>query len=185
MRRELLWSALEGPGLEHLAVEFGEDGGAADGVVVGIAGQEPFRLRYQVGWDASWRTRTVRVSRLATETWELELTADGFGHWFAADGSPLPALAGCADVDIEATPLTNTLPIRRLRLRPGEAADVRVVYIAVPGLAVTAESQRYVAGPDPNDRGYRFESSDGEFVAEIAVDEDGLVLDYPGLFRRV
>jgi hypothetical protein len=36
------------------------------------------------------------------------------------------------------------------------------------------------------DQRYRYESLDGSgFSAELAVDADGLVLDYPGLFRRV
>ena len=32
---------------------------------------------------------------------------------------------------------------------------------------------------------YRFLSLDGGFTADLLVDADGLVLDYPGLFRRV
>ena len=31
---------------------------------------------------------------------------------------------------------------------------------------------------------YRFESLDGGFTADLPVDPDGLVLDYPGLFKR-
>jgi len=32
---------------------------------------------------------------------------------------------------------------------------------------------------------YRFVSLDGGFSAELPVDQDGLIMDYPGLFRRV
>jgi uncharacterized protein len=32
---------------------------------------------------------------------------------------------------------------------------------------------------------YRFVSLEGEFSAELPVDQDGLIMDYPGLFRRV
>jgi hypothetical protein len=32
---------------------------------------------------------------------------------------------------------------------------------------------------------YRFLNLDGGFTADLQVDPDGLVLDYPGLFRRV
>ena len=31
---------------------------------------------------------------------------------------------------------------------------------------------------------YRFESLDDDFTADLTVDEAGLVVDYPGLFRR-
>ena len=34
------------------------------------------------------------------------------------------------------------------------------------------------------DRLWRFESLDIDFTADIAVDEDGFVMEYPGLFRR-
>jgi hypothetical protein len=32
---------------------------------------------------------------------------------------------------------------------------------------------------------YRFVSLDGGFTADLAVDSDGLVVDYPRLFKRV
>ncbi|HEX5502042.1 MAG TPA: putative glycolipid-binding domain-containing protein, partial [Thermomicrobiales bacterium] len=108
------------------------------------------------------------------------------GHWTAADGATPPDLAGCLDVDIRVTPFTNTLPIRRLGLRPGESAELAVAYLALPALAVTRERQRYTclaAGPDGGL--YRYESLPGGFRADLSVDADGLVLDYPGLFRRV
>ncbi len=181
-----MWSAWEVPGLELLRLEIVDTGGVADGVVIGVDHQTPFRLRYRITWDAEWRTRAVQVSGLAADGWDLDVTADGHGRWFAVDGSPLPVLDGCLDVDIEATPLTNTLPIRRLELSPGEAADVRVAYVSVPDLAVTSETQRYAAlSADPSDLRYRFEGIGGGFVAELTVDADGLVLTYPGLFRRV
>ena len=34
-------------------------------------------------------------------------------------------------------------------------------------------------------RKYKFESLDSGFIADITVDQDGLVEDYPGLFKRV
>jgi hypothetical protein len=34
-------------------------------------------------------------------------------------------------------------------------------------------------------RAYRYESLDSDFVREIQVDQNGLVVTYPGLFRRL
>jgi hypothetical protein len=53
----------------------------------------------------------------------------------------------------------------------------------VPSLNVTADPQRYTC-LEPMRR-YRFESLDSDFVREIEVDKNGLVVLYPGLFRRV
>ena len=95
------------------------------------------------------------------------------------------------DIDFAATPFTNTLPIRRLGLQPGESAEVAVVYIDAPSLEVTPVRQRYTCLASDADGGrYRFEAlpyaalPDG-FMAELSVDADGLVRDYPPLFRRV
>jgi uncharacterized protein len=52
-------------------------------------------------------------------------------------------------------------------------------------LLVGAERQRYGCLQARADGGlYRFEALPSGFTAELPVDADGLVLDYPGLFRR-
>ncbi len=89
-------------------------------------------------------------------------------------------------MDISTTPFTNTLPIRRLDLDPGESQEIRVAYVDVPGMAVRPERQRYACLERHTGGGvYRYESLDGNrFTADLTVDADGLVLDYPGLFLR-
>ena len=112
--------------------------------------------------------------------------ADGAGRWTTASGDALPVLDGCIDVDISATPFTNTLPIRRLALHPGEARDLDVEYVSVPDLAVMLDGQRYTCLERGTQGGlYVYASLDSAFRADLAVDADGLVLDYPELFRRV
>ena len=98
----------------------------------------------------------------------------------------MPELQGCIDADISVTPFTNTLPIRRLGLAPEESAELYVAYVVGTRLQAWPEPQRYTC-LEKSDRGglYRFLSLDGEFTADLPVDADGLVLDYPGLFRRV
>ncbi|HZA22643.1 MAG TPA: putative glycolipid-binding domain-containing protein, partial [Dehalococcoidia bacterium] len=57
--------------------------------------------------------------------------------------------------------------------------------IRVPELLVGAERQRYGCLEDQTDSGhYRFEALPSGFTAELPVDAEGLVIDYPGLFRR-
>lgn len=76
---------------------------------------------------------------------------------------------------------TNTLPIRRLGLAVGESADIVTVYVDHESFTVTTDPQRYTRLD--TDR-YLYESRDGDFRREITVDDDGLVVDYPGLFER-
>lgn len=79
------------------------------------------------------------------------------------------------------TPFFNTLAIRRLGLTIGEAAEIKVAHVLVPGLSQRAAPQRYTRLAD---RLWRFEGLDIDFAADIAVDVDGFAAEYPGLFRR-
>ena len=115
----------------------------------------------------------------------VELLSDGEGHWTTADGSALNHLRGCEYVDVAETPFTNTLPIRRLGLARGESAEIAVAYLDGAELQPWPEPQRYACLEKGDGGGlYRFESLDGGFTADLPVDSDGLVVDYPGLFRR-
>ncbi len=180
--RIIRWALAEGVGAEHLSVRGTAEGVVAEGVVVGARGGTPYGLRYRVACDTLWRVREAVLS-LAGEDRHLHLRADGEGNWQDGSGQSVEALRGCVDIDISATPFTNTLPIRRLGLVPGEAREILVAYVAVPALAPEPVRQRYTcleAG-----QLYRYEGLFRGYVGELAVDEDGLVLDYPGTFRRV
>jgi hypothetical protein len=185
MEREVMWAPWEGPGLEHLRLVTSDDGIVANGLVIGLEAGRPFRIHYEVRCDERWRVREVRAAAPDLERPVLELLAGGEGQWKRGGGEPIPELDGCIDVDISTTPFTNTLPIRRLGLEPGESADVDVAYVRVPELLVGPERQRYGCLEAQADGGlYRFEALPSGFTAELPVDADGLVLDYPGLFRR-
>jgi hypothetical protein len=179
------WITAEGEGLEHVALTRSEEGFAADGVIIGpsfgtMFTGELFGCSYAVRCDARWRVRRVQLAVAGGPA--LLLRADGEGHWRGVDGDPLPALDGCIDVDISGTPFTNTLPIRRLGERLHERQEIRVAYITLPGSSVAPSAQAYTALGAGR---YLFESLSDPFHAEILTDADGLVVDYPGLFRRL
>lgn len=177
-----IWNkSREGVGLEHLLLSEG----VADSVVLAYDEEQgPFRLTYQLRWDQSWRLRGAELG-VATEraTRSLNLQTDGQGHWRHRDGAPIDDLHGCLDIDIWPTPFTNSFPIRREPMAVGDKREFRMAWIFAPDLTVQAKPQAYTRLAN---RLYLFESLDGSgFKAELAVDEDGIVLDYPDLFRRV
>jgi hypothetical protein len=177
------WSAWGGPGsgLEHLDLVRRPGVTTASGVVVGATERGPFGLSYRLLVCDDWRLREAELATTAGR--RLHLAADGLGRWHDGNGRSLPDLDGCIDIDIEVTPFTNTLPLRRLDLGPGESAVIRVAYVSLPSLALTTSHQRYtVLGSRHR---YRFESIESGFTADLPVDDYGLVLDYPGLFRRL
>ena len=185
MEREVMWVPWEGPGLEHLRLVTSGRGVVANGLVIGLEAGRPFRIGYEIRCDGRWRVREVRAGAPDLERPVPELLADGEGHWKRGGGEPVPELDGCIDVDISATPFTNTLPIRRLGLEPGESEELTVTYVRVPELLVGPERQRYGCLEAQVEGGlYRLEALPSGFTAELPVDADGLVIDYPGLFRR-
>jgi uncharacterized protein len=185
MQTDLIWQALEWPGLEHVVVSADAAGFRAGGQLVIGPPDGPASVSYQLSCDSGWRVTGLTISAAsAAGSASLTLDADQHGHWHA-DGEPRPDLDGCVDVDISLTPLTNTLPIRRLAWARGVAHELDVVYVSAPGLTVRRASQRYTllrAGAAGNAAVYRYES--GLFTADLTVDADGFVCDYPGLWRR-
>src|SRR5829696_2374383 len=177
---EVMWTPWERPGLEHLCLVTSDGGVVANGLVIGLEAGRPFRIGYEIRCDGHWRVREGRVAAPDSERPVLELLADGEGRWRGGGGVPLPELDGCIDLDISATPFTNTLPIRRLGLKPGESEELAVTYIRVPELLVGPERQSYgCLEAGANGGLYRFEALPSGFVAELPVDAEGLVIDYP------
>jgi uncharacterized protein len=175
------WRDWAGTGIEHCVLTADADGIVAESALLGTTDLGAvFALRYRIRCDPSWRVRELGISPVG-DARRFELVGDGNGTWRNDAGVPLPELTGAIDVDLPVTPFTNTLPIRRLGLPVGASADIVVAYVGFPDLAVTTESQRYTR---IDEHKYRFESHDGDFVRDIDVDEHGLVVTYPGLFRR-
>jgi hypothetical protein len=180
-----MWTPWEGPGLKHLRLLRSDGGVVTNGLVIGLEAGRPFRIGYEIRCDGLWRVREIRVAAPDSERPVLELFADGEGNWKRRGGKHVTELDGCIDVDISATPFTNTLPIRRLGLKPGESEELTVVYVRVPEVLVGPERQRYGCLEAQAGGGlYRFEAQPSGFTVDLPVDADGLVLDYPGLFRR-
>lgn len=176
------WQAWDGNGIEHLVLREGSREVVVESVVVSSADSKPFALRYRIRCDKSWRVRSAEIALVGSDR-RIEIAGDGKGNWSDASGKRLPKLAGAIDIDLSATPFTNTLPIRRLKLRARQSAEIVTVYILVPALTMTTDPQRYTC-LEPLKR-YRYESIDSDFTRDIEVDRRGMVVTYPGLFRRL
>lgn len=184
MRREIIWRSADDIGAEYLFLTESETGIVADSVVFASREVEPTRTRYRVEMDRHWRIRSILVTieHAGEEERSLDLRSDGEGHWRDGAGQSLPEFDGCLDIDISATPFTNTLPIRRLRLQPGQVEPITVLFIHVPTLEIEPWRQQYT-GLTPDT--VRYESIGTDFRRELTIDGDGLVVEYPGLFSRV
>ncbi len=85
-------------------------------------------------------------------------------------------------IDISLSPFTNTLPVNNLNLPIGQGRNIGVIYVDILKGALRPVQQRYSRIADKT---FRYESIPKDFQADIEVDHQGLVLFYPGLFKRV
>jgi len=184
-----VWISEDEPGIEDVQITHEPTKGTGfSSAVVRLWEGQPLRVTYSLVCDTGWRVRELQMTGDSEAVGEraVRLYADGVGNWRDDKGQPLDALQGCIDVDIMVTPLTNTLPIRRLQLAPGESREISVVYIAAPDLSIRMFRQRYTRLDDAGSgQRYRYESLDSGFTAVLPVDDDGFVVEYHGIWRRV
>jgi uncharacterized protein len=185
LRREIGWRMLDAPGEERLVLAVDGVAAVAEGRVEADLGEGRFTLDYRIVCDEGFRFAEAQL-HLSGPGGERRLAiAREPGGWLV-DGLGRPDLDGCAEIDIMVTPFTNTLPLRTLHFVPGQARRIRVAYVSVPDLSVTVQEQDYTQlGATTRPGRFRFHSVDSGFVAELGVDEDGLVLDYGSLWQRL
>ncbi|HEX7241138.1 MAG TPA: putative glycolipid-binding domain-containing protein [Longimicrobiaceae bacterium] len=178
----ILWRRVDRPGHESARV-FREGGlWRLHGAAVFAHAGAPVRLDYAVVCDAEWRTVSASVAGwVGEETVAAEVAVDAEGRW-RLNGAECPQVAGCVDVDLNFSPSTNLLPIRRLGLRPGEEGAVRAAWLRFPGFTLEPLEQRYRRVEEGL---YRYESGGGAFTTDLRVDGHGLVTRYPGGWEAV
>ena len=169
------WATWNGDGNETTTILWENEGFTVSGQV----SRED--IQYVLRLSPTWQVRQFLLFRDLEEP-DLWLATDGSGRWGEMNGAHRTELDGCYDVDLACTPFTNTLPIRRLPLLEGHTAELPVVYVDPETLEVRKAVQRYTR---VSSHQWRFESVDSGFTADLEVDEFGLVLDYPSLFRRL
>ncbi|MFP2956736.1 putative glycolipid-binding domain-containing protein [Myxococcus sp. 1LA] len=180
--RARVWRRLLSPGSEYFELRARPEGWVLAGSVVLVDEGLPHFVEYSVTTNAAWETQEVHVLRRNGDgEARLQLRVDAERRWWKGD-EEVVHLRGCPDIDVACTPSTNTLPIRRLGLEVGQAADVRAAWIRIPSLALEVLPQRYTRLTETR---YRYESNGGRFVAEVDVDADGIVTNYPPGWERV
>jgi hypothetical protein len=139
----------------------------------------PYRIEYAIELDAVGRTRRAVIRPVGPSKSVIELQADEDGRW-VEKGVPAPILDGCLDVDLGFSPMTNSLPIWRLGLAPGETRAIRAAWVRFPDFTVEVLRQTY----ERTAEGTYVYRSDG-FEARLLVDAEGIVEEYGAYWRAV
>jgi hypothetical protein len=177
-----LWEWIGDRGCERFELARTDTGRVLRGTILGLDADVPVEARYLVECDAAWRTVRADVTvRMDGADRTLALTVED-GRW-RANGIEQPALAGCVDVDLEWSPSTNTLPLRRLDIPIGAASpELVMAWVRFPSLTVEPLPQVYRRDAA---RRFHYESGGGSFRTDIDVDDEGMVVRYEGGWQRV
>ena len=161
------------------------DGCQIEGWTTAIEDGATWAVEYVIEVDAAWATRSARIrGRSAAGFSSALLEADGAGHWLVG-GEPARYLDGCLDVDLEASAMTNALPVRRMALAVAAAAGAPAAYVRAVGLAVERLEQTYARATDEaTGQRYDYTAPAFDFRCRLVYDQSGLVLDYPGIAVR-
>lgn len=177
--KQIIWKGIYYNTVEYLHLQ-SADAHHIQGYITGLVNNQPLHVDYHIVATSDWETSAVVIKAHDHIEKELHFTRED-GQWHDKLGTIHDIFTPCIDIDISITPFTNTLAVNRLQLAEGERREISVLYFDLPAMDVKPVKQRYtrLAG-----RLYRYESLWSGFTAELEVDEDGIVLDYPGIWVR-
>jgi len=176
----ILWRGFVLPGHEVCRLYSQNSRWHLEGTAVFSHEQRPCRLDYQVICDAAWRTLSGKVEGwLGNTVVDIQIKTDLTGLWWLNDLEQSDVM-GCIDVDLNFSPSTNLIPIRRLDLAVGETAEVKAAWLRFPSFKLEPLPQQYLR---LGETAYRYESAGGQFVVDLKVNRSGFVIDYPGIWQ--
>ncbi|HZS05485.1 MAG TPA: putative glycolipid-binding domain-containing protein [Blastocatellia bacterium] len=179
--RTILWRRHDIPGHEACRLAPLDPGWQLPGTAVFAFERQACRLDYEITCDPHWQTRSAAVAGwVGGRSINVDVRREASGQW-QFNGCECRDVAGCVDIDLNFSPSTNLLPIRRLNLGVGQSAQVRAAWLRFPSFALEPFEQTYTR---LEERVWRYESAGGQFVARIVVDDNGLVTEYGDIWSR-
>jgi hypothetical protein len=184
MAVKVVWRNEEIYGCEYLKIEDKTESLVVQSTVIYVDEKKTnaHNLTYYVELDEHWLTKRVSIN--VDKINNLELHTDGDGNWFNTGGESINSLNGAIDIDISATPFSNSLPINRINWSINQIEHFHMVYISVPTLEIKKVPQSYQYIHKKGElRYFQYRCYDYETI--ICVDSNGLVVDYPNAFSRI
>lgn len=150
--------------------------------ITGIRNGQAILIDYSIILTKNWKVKSVSIVSQMEEREELNLKSDLNGNWFNGQNEKLDHLKGCIDIDISASPFTNSLPINRLGNDLLERKYLKMLFIDMDSWQLRKVEQAYSKLEDGK---YMYEGISSKFRSEIYVDSKGLVTEYPDMFQIV
>jgi hypothetical protein len=174
--QSILWRRVDTVGLEAARVYGDDDGWYLDGAAIFLWEGSPCRLEYLIECDPEWRTTAATIDGwVGGDAIGHEILVSEDGKWYL-DDVEVKTVEGSIDIDLNFSPITNLLPLRRLELGTGDSEAVSAAWLRFPSFALERLDQTYTRVDEAT---LRYESRGGEFVRDLKINSDGLVLEYP------
>jgi uncharacterized protein len=181
MQKNILWTGIEYHSLENCVLTITDKGTEINSSIIGEYSNELYRIEYRIRTNPYWETTSFEIKSQAHNTVEIiDFRKEGKESWYV-NGQPTGKFNGCIDVDISLTPFTNALPINRLGLSEKEGEHIKVLYVDILGRKIMPVEQHYTKLSHTT---YKYENVPNDFESILTVDDLGLVVEYPGLFKR-
>lgn len=173
----ILWRRLDRPGHDTCALWREGEVWQLEGIAVWSDVKGPSNMAYSVTCGADWFPHSARVQgRVAAQDISLSIRRGNGGEW-RVNGEELPETYGLSDLDLGFTPATNTLPLRRLAGKgQGDSAAIWLDDSDWQMKPMHQTYQRIESGR------WDYHSHESDYRTALAVNMDGFVTDYPGLW---
>lgn len=183
----LTWRAQDVSRMESVRIQVSGKRIKANGRIVAAAtsSNPAFGAYYDLLTDETGATKRLGMTvTLAERERVISFARDEENMWLVTDhqGERRAAYNGALDVDVEFSPFFNALPIRRLNVQErAESVTLPVVYVNLPEMSITADEVSYTGTGHFDEIKLRSPISD----TTVTVDEEGFIVDYPGLAERI
>ena len=176
-----MWRRLDAPGHDVCWLLQTPARWALTGSAIFRHGRLPCMLFYRVECDAGFRTTAARVEGwLGRRRVGLHVVVNARREW-RLNGKACPAVRGCIDFDLNFSPSTNLLSVRRLRPGRRERINVRAAWLEFPGFDLQPLEQYYER---TGSRTYDYGAPGLKFRSKLVVNRHGFVIEYPPLWTR-
>ncbi|MDR0229934.1 MAG: putative glycolipid-binding domain-containing protein [Flavobacteriaceae bacterium] len=181
MEKQIIWTGVDCLSIEKCNINKKEDSFHIKGELVGNKNNQVFGVEYQIVVDLQWQTRFFSINSSVANKYN-SISGHKLNHLWIIDEIEYPEFNTCLDIDISVTPFTNTLPINRLKLGNLESESIDVLYINPIEDKRLLVKQQYTKQAENS---YYYKNLWSDFDATIEVDTEGIVTNYPKLFKQL
>ncbi|PKF74161.1 putative glycolipid-binding domain-containing protein [Chryseobacterium sp. PMSZPI] len=179
--KTLIWQGIAFQSLEYFKLEEHNKKHIVTSRVIGYYQNSVYTLDYHLTIDQDWNILSFLIES-EVNTIKHTLTGKKIQDDWEINNVINPDFKDFPFIDISLTPFTNTLPINNLRLAENSSQEIKVIYIDVLNKVIKPVTQQYTRISADQ---YRYDNLQTDFTADISVDENGLIVNYPELFEKI